>query len=140
LAIGSAWFRRHRAELARVTGMAFAPGDPFAAAAAHAVAQSLLSVFLTLTAFVVILFLAPPAGFFVGFAHSLSRDRRPAIMAGALAVVLLTILSVPPLADYFGLLPVTPAIYAVLAFLLTIWALAVRQSWRRRWLERFLRL
>lgn len=87
------------------TGLMYGSDPEFVAAAATIVAQTVLSIFLTITAFVLILFLEPPARPFAGWTE-VGRDRRPALMALGLFVVLLAILVTPPLAHYFALYPV----------------------------------
>jgi cation-transporting P-type ATPase E len=70
------------------TGLTYGADDAFAPAAATIVAQTMLSTYLTVTAFVLILFLAPPARFFTGWT-AMVTDTRPAYMALGLFVVLL---------------------------------------------------
>lgn len=124
----------------RVTGLSVADGPDFALAAATIVAQSALSMFATFTAFVLILFLAPPIRLFTGWVPEVTPDKRPAIMAAALAIVFLIVLFTDTLADYFGLIGVGPGAYFSIAAVLPVWAALLLLNWRYRWFERFLGL
>jgi hypothetical protein len=62
------------------TGLVHNVDDKFGAAAATIVAQTVLSIFITVTGFLLILFLKPPFKFFTGWTEE-SADRRPALMA-----------------------------------------------------------
>jgi cation-transporting ATPase E len=77
----------------------------FGPAAATIVAQTALSTFVSFAAFGLILFLEPPSRFFSGWAP-VSPDKRPALLALALAVIYVVVLFTPLTANYFGL--VTP--------------------------------
>jgi cation-transporting ATPase E len=124
----------------KATGLTFAAGDQFSTAAATIVAQSTLSIFITFTAFVLILFLAPPARFFTGWKRAVSADKRPLWLTIALTIVFVFVITLPETADYFGLIAVGPGIYISLAVCLIVWTIAVRSAWRHHWLERFLGL
>lgn len=124
----------------RVTGLSAAAGEAFTNAAATIVAQSALSMFVTFTAFLLILFLEPPARLFTGWTREVSPDKRPTLLAAALAAVFLFVLLKPEAAEYFGLISVGPAIYLTVAAVLPVWAAALLLNWRHRWFERFLGL
>jgi len=125
---------------ARVTGLSVADGSDFAIAAATIVAQSSLSMFVTFTAFVLILFLKPPLRLFTGWVPGVSRDKRPTLMALALAAVFLFVLLMPETADYFGLISVGPGVYLTVLGVLPFWTAILLLNWRYRWFERFLGL
>ena len=97
-------------------------------------------MFITFTAFVLILFLAPPIRLFTGWVPKVTPDKRPTIMAGALAVVFGVILVNGSLADYFGLITVGPGVYLSVAAVLPLWTAILLLNWRFRWFERFLGL
>lgn len=124
----------------RVTGLSVDDGPEFAEAAATIVAQSALSMFITFTAFVLILFLAPPIRLFTGWVPKVTPDKRPAIMAGVLAVVFGVVLVNSTLGDYFGLITVGPGAYLSVAAVLPLWTAILLLNWRFRWFERFLGL
>ncbi len=124
----------------RVTGLSVNDGAEFSVAAATIVAQSALSMFATFTAFVLILFLAPPIRLFTGWVPSVTPDKRPTIMAIALAIVFVAVLATETLADYFGLISVGPGVYISVAAVLPVWAALLLLNWRYRWFERFLGL
>jgi len=124
----------------RVTGLSAAAGEAFANAAATIVAQSALSMFVTFTAFLLILFVVPPARFLTGWTKEVSADKRPTWLAAGLGLVFLAILLKPEAAEYFGLISVGPGIYLTVAAVLPLWTMALLLNWRHRWLERFLGL
>lgn len=119
------------------TGVAASQSE-FTERAATIVAQTGLTTFTSVTAFVLILFLVPPRRMFTGWAP-LSADRRPGLLAAGLFVVLLVILAVKPLATYFYLVR-DPGIG--IAVLLTVppWFLTLRAAWRHSVLDRMLSL
>jgi cation-transporting P-type ATPase E len=108
-----------------------------AIAAATIVAQTVLSVFITISAFLLILFLIPPVRFFVGWTD-LSKDKRPAFMALGLFAVLLAILVTPPVGHYFALFPLGFGAAGAIGVSVVLWVLALRFIWRARLFERFL--
>lgn len=135
-ASGTEWFDAiFGPALERLTGSSAA----LPATAAQALAQSMLSTFLTVTAFLLILFIEPPARLFTGYAEHVSRDWRPTVLAVGLSVAFIGILSVPALAAYFGLVPASVELYALMALVVPVWAILLRSAWRQRWLARFLR-
>ncbi|MCR4282609.1 MAG: HAD-IC family P-type ATPase [Bauldia sp.] len=123
----------------RVTGVDYSAGDKFAGAAATIVAQTVLSTFVAYTAFVLILFVEPPFRFFTGW-RDVSDDRRPAYLAVALSVIFFVIVQTGPIAAYFALIPLGPGMLLQVAGGLIVWTLALRETWRRGWLDRFLDL
>ena len=125
---------------ARVTGLSVADGPDFAIAAATIVAQSSLSMFVTFTAFVLILFLKPPVRLFTGWVPGVSQDKRPTLMAAALAAVFLFVLLKPEAAEYFGLISVGPGVYLTVLGVLPFWTAILILNWRYGWFERFLGL
>jgi cation-transporting P-type ATPase E len=109
----------------------------FAAAAATIVAQTVLSIFLTLSAFMLILFLAPPARMFTGWTE-LSWDRGPAFLALGLFAALVAMVITPALSRYFALFPVGWGAIGAIAVSLILWTIALRLIWRARLFERLM--
>jgi cation-transporting ATPase E len=111
----------------------------FSNLAAIGVAQTVLSTFTSVTAFLLILFLVPPTRLFTGWT-GVDEDKRPARLAAALLVVFLAVLLTPATADYFSLLrPGGPEIPAV-AVCTVVWFFTLRACWRFSVLERLLGL
>ena len=112
----------------------------FETVTATIVAQSALSGFVSFAAFGLLLFLEPPNRFFTGWT-TVSPDKRPAWLALGLAGVMVAVLNIDAVANYFGL--VTPGHgpeWLVYAVALPVWFLLLRTIWRRRWFERVLGL
>ncbi len=119
------------------TGLSYDVGEEFGEAAATIVAQTNLSIFVSLTAFVLILFLEPPLGMFTGWTTK-SPDRRPALLALGLFVVFLVVILTPSLANYFGLLRAGGLERDAMLVTVPLWFLALRTTWRAKLFERFL--
>jgi cation-transporting ATPase E len=114
-------------------------GSAFGPAAATIVAQTALSTFVSFAAFGLILFLEPPSRLFTGWAP-VSPDKRPVLLALALAIIYVVVLVTPITADYFGL--VTPGVrgpeWKVMLVTLPLWFLTLRTIWRARLFDRLL--
>lgn len=109
-------------------------------AVATVLAQGSLSMFISWSACLLILFLEPPHRFFLGWRREVSPDKRPAWLALALFILFLFIWSFDPLGNYFGiLLKPAPVIARVLACVV-FWFFILRTIWRARLFERFLGL
>ncbi len=107
--------------------------------AAIGVAQTVVSMFTSVTAFLLILFLAPPSRLFTGWVP-VSPDKRPALLAVGLLTTFLVVLLTPVTADYFSLLhPGGPEI-PVVTVSAVVWFFALRACWRHDVLERLLGL
>jgi cation-transporting ATPase E len=121
------------------TGVPF--GDAgYANTVATVLAQGSLSIFISWTACLLILFLEPPSRFFLGWRDEVSPDKRPAWLALGLFILFLIIWSVGPLGYYFGILVKPPAVNAALMMLVVLWFFIMRAVWRARLFERFLGL
>jgi cation-transporting P-type ATPase E len=94
-------------------------------------AQSALTTVTMLCGLAFILYLRPPTAAWVAVAH-LSRDRRPAILAGLMLALFIAVLIVPPLQFFWELEPLPLWAYPVIALLVPLWAMTVRFVWRRR--------
>jgi cation-transporting P-type ATPase E len=94
-------------------------------------AQSALTTVTMLCGLAFILYLRPPTAAWVAIAD-LSRDRRPAILAGLMLALFIAVLIVPPLQFFWELEPLPLWAYPVIALLVPLWAMTVRFVWRRR--------
>ena len=103
-------------------------------------AQGSLSIFVSWTAILLILFLEPPSRFFLGWREEVSPDKRPAVLAAALFVVLLIVWVVDPIGYYFGVLTKPEPIIAAIMVAVAVWFFLVRAIWRANLLDRFLGL
>jgi len=111
----------------------------FTEAAATIGAQTGLSTFVSLAAFLLILFLEPPTRFFASWTAP-SPDKRPAVLVAVLVVVFAGVLFTPALSDYFGLTgPARPVFDTVLPALV-LWFVALSAAYRLRLLDRVLGL
>jgi len=115
--------------------------DPaFADAFGTIAAQGALSIFVSHTAFLLLLFLEPPMRFFTGWRKEVSADKRPAILAAVLLVVFQIFYFVPSIGTYFGLLEKPTNIYLYILGFVVVWFFLIRTVWRQHLLERFLGL
>jgi cation-transporting ATPase E len=105
---------------------------------ATVLAQGSLSMFISWTACLLLLFLEPPARFFLGWRSEVSPDKRPAWLALGLFVLFLIIWSYAPLGYYFGILVKPLPVQAVILGLVVIWFFIMRTIWRLHLFERFL--
>ncbi len=102
-------------------------------------ARTILTVVVTLCGLALIPFVEPPSPAWTG-AEALSGDRRPALLALALAAVLAVILAVPPLRSFYELSTLAPLDLIVVAVVVAGWAFAFRAIWRHDLPRRVLRL
>ena len=121
------------------TGLTYAVDEKFRPAAASIVAQTVLSIFISVTAFLLILFLEPPVRFFTGWTHQ-SPDKRPALLALGLFLAFAVVLLTPDLAYYFALFPVGRGVAGILGIAIFLWVLALRTIWRKHLFARFFTL
>jgi cation-transporting ATPase E len=99
------------------------------------IARTVLTTTLIGCGFLLILFVQPPAHFWVG-GDTYSGDRRPAAMAAGLLVCYLGVLVVRPLRETFELSRMSGLDLLAIASVLAAWTLLVRWVWRGRWFER----
>lgn len=121
------------------TGASFGSAG-YADTVATVAAQGSLSIFVSWTACLLILFPEPPSRFFLGWRKEVSEDKRPAMLAAGLFFVLLIIWSVAPLGYYFGVLIKPFFITAIIMGIVAVWFFIVRAIWRANLFERFLGL
>ena len=114
------------------------PDDPaFADAFGTIAAQGALSIFISHTAFLLLLFLEPPHRFFTGWRKEVSTDKRPAILAVALLIVFQILYFFPSIGAYFGLLEKPELVYLRILAIVGVWFFLIRFIWRQQLLERF---
>ena len=121
------------------TGVSFGRAG-YSNAVATVAAQGSLSMFISWTAVLLILFLEPPSRFFLGWRKEVSPDKRPAYLAASLFVLLLIIWTVGPLGYYFGVLVKPFFVTAIIMGVVALWFFIVRAVWRANLFERFLGL
>ncbi len=119
------------------TGLTYDVGEEFGVASATIVAQTNLSIFVSLTAFLLILFLEPQFRVFTGWTTK-SPDRRPALLALGLFLVFMVVILTPALANYFGLLRAGDLERDAMLVAVPLWFLSLRTAWRAKLFERFL--
>jgi cation-transporting P-type ATPase E len=118
-----------------------APTDPaFADAFGTIAAQGALSIFVSHTAFLLLLFLEPPSRFFTGWRREISADKRPALLAVVLLVSFQICYFIPSIGTYFGLLEKPSGVYLRILGFVVVWFFLLRLIWRQRLFERFLGL
>src|ERR671933_717009 len=110
----------------------------YANTVATVLAQGSLSMFISWTACLLLLFIEPPSRFFLGWRSEVSPDKRPAWLALGLFVLFLIIWSYAPLGYYFGILVKPLPVQAVILGLVVIWFFIMRTIWRLHLFERFL--
>ncbi len=106
---------------------------------AQLAAQTSLTAFIVFVGLGLVVFVEPPLAWFIG-GDEFSGDWRPTLLAGAMLLAFLVILTVPPLAAAFEIVPLPPVWYAAVALVALACLLLLRFAWRGRWLERFLRV
>jgi cation-transporting ATPase E len=121
------------------TGLTYGTDADFIPASAAIGAQTGLSTFFCLASFVLILFLAPPIGFFAAWTRP-TADRRPTLLVGVLIVVFAAVLFVPVLSTYFGLTGPAPAVFSTVLPALALWFGTLTAVFRLRLLDRILGL
>jgi cation-transporting ATPase E len=109
-------------------------------AVATVLAQGSVSMFISWTACLLLLFLEPPSRFFLGWRTEVSPDKRPAWLALALFLLFWVIWSYDPLGNYFGILVKPFFISAIIMGVVVVWFFVVRTVWRLHLFERFLGL
>jgi cation-transporting ATPase E len=109
-------------------------------AVATVLAQGSVSMFISWTACLLILFLEPPSRFFLGWRAEVSPDKRPAWLSLALYLLFWIIWSYDPLGNYFGILVKPFFISAIIMGVVVVWFFIVRTVWRLQLFERFLGL
>lgn len=122
--------------LEQYTGVAHGAAD-FSNLAARLDAQTTLSVFLSLSALLLILFLEPPIQLLASW-RPVSPDRRPAWLAIGLIILFISALNIPGVASYLGFLPPIFVSWAQLVVGLLVWMVGLSWLWRKRWVDKLL--
>lgn len=121
------------------TGVTQEGSTDFTQLAARIDAQTTLSVFLSLCALLLILFLEPPVAWLASW-RPVSPDRRPAWLALGLIVFFVAGLYIPAVANYLGFLPPFGPTWRMILIGLAVWVLGLSLLWRGRWIDRMLAL
>ncbi|HEY1015504.1 MAG TPA: HAD-IC family P-type ATPase, partial [Herpetosiphonaceae bacterium] len=119
------------------TGVPFGDVD-YATTVATVLAQGSLSIFISWTACLLILFLEPPTRFFLGWRSTVSPDKRPAWLALALFAGLMVVWLNDTVGYYFGILEKPLQITLLILGVVVVWFFAVRAIWRWRLFDRLL--
>jgi cation-transporting ATPase E len=127
------------ARFERYTGLTYQVDQQFGLTAARILAQTALSVFLTLCALLLILFLEPPMMPLASW-RTVSPDRRPMWLALGLIGLFVAALYFPPLASYLGFIQPLPGVWLLVLAGLLVWAVGLWLLWRRHWVDRLLAL
>lgn len=127
------------ASFERYTGLLYQVDQQFGLTATRIVAQTALSIFLSLSALFLILFLEPPVALLASW-RAVSPDRRPTWLALCLSILLMVGLYIPAVANYLGFIPLFGPVWYFISGSLLVWALGLWLLWRQRWLDRLLRL
>lgn len=125
------------ASFERYTGLTYQVDQQFGLTATRLVAQTALSIFLSLSALLLILFLEPPIALFASW-RSVSPDRRPTWLALGLSILLIVGLFIPTVANYLGFIPLYGPVWFFIGGSLLLWALGLWLLWRKRWVDRLL--
>lgn len=127
------------ARFEQYTGLTYQVDQQFGLTAARIDAQTTLSVFLSLCALLLILFLEPPVGWLASY-RPVSPDRRPTWLALGLIALLVASLYIPAVANYLGFLPPFGPTWRLILISLAVWVLGLSILWRKRWVDRLLKL
>ncbi len=100
-------------------------------------AQTTLTTFALFCGIALLLFVEPPARFWVG-GNELRGDKRISYLALAMCIVSVPLISLSPLRSLFNLTLLDSPDYLVIAVYVVIWIFLVRWVWRGHILERFL--
>lgn len=121
------------------TGLDYGVDQQFGLTATRIMAQTALSVFLSLGALILLLFMEPPVALLASW-RPVSPDRRPALLAVGLMLLLVVVLYIPAVATYLGFLPPFGPVWRDILVALAVWAPGLWLLWRKRWVERLLAL
>jgi cation-transporting ATPase E len=127
------------ARFERYTGLDYGVDQEFGLTATRIMAQTALSVFLSLGALILLLFMEPPVALLASW-RPVSPDRRPALLAIGLMLLLVVSLYIPAVATYLGFLPPIRPVWRDILVALAVWAPGLWLLWRKRWVERLLAL
>lgn len=121
------------------TGLTYGVDADFVDAAATLGGQTGLSIFVSVTAFILVLLLEPPIRLFTAWRPVVS-DRRPTYLALGLLAAFVVVLVIPATSSYFGLTgPARPVVLVVVPAVV-VWFLVLSAALRWRLLDRALGL
>jgi cation-transporting ATPase E len=101
-------------------------------------AQTTLTYTAILCGILLIVFVEPPTQWWVG-GDVYSGDRRPTLLALGLALLFGLFLVVPPLREFYGLIPLRQGSdYVIIALAVGVWVVLLRLAWRARLVDRYL--
>src|SRR6266699_1895616 len=131
-------------DISAVSGLDLATMDTVHFATTAAVkmtldAQTTLTTFALFCGIALLLFVEPPARFWVG-GNELRGDKRISYLALGMCIVSVPLISLSPLRSLFNLTLLDSPDYLVIAVYVVIWIFLVRWVWRGHILERFLAL
>jgi cation-transporting ATPase E len=102
--------------------------------------QLALTYIMMAMGLILVIFVEPPTGFWVG-GDVLSGDRRPTILALVIFAFFILVLTVEPIQRFYELPPLRDwTHYLVLGAVILIWLIVVRFTWRRGIIDRYLNL
>ncbi len=113
--------------------------DEFVYEVGNLFAQTVLTTFSVLSGLVLVLFVEPPARWFVG-GDKYRGDKRLVVLVLGLLAVYLFIMADPALRRFWELLPLEWIDWAIVAAAVAVWTVVLRYVWRARLIERFLKL
>jgi len=113
--------------------------DEFVYEVGNLFAQTVLTTFSVLSGLVLVLFVEPPARWFVG-GDRYRGDKRLVVLVLGLLAVYLFIMADPALRRFWELLPLEWIDWAIVAAAVAVWTVVLRYVWRARLIERFLKL
>ena len=113
----------------RATGLSAGLDLVTASEAAHLVVRSALTSMSVLCGLLLVVFVEAPSTAWAG-GDELSGDRRPALLASGLLGAFVTMLAIAPLREFFDLVALDVADYALLAAVAITWVFVVRWTWR----------
>lgn len=119
------------------TRLTYQVDQQFGLTAARILAQTALSIFLTLCALVTILFLEPPVVLLASW-RAVSPDRRPTWLALGMIGLLGVGLFMPAVTGYLGFIQPMPGVWLLVSGGLLLWGLGLSLFWRKRWMDRLL--
>lgn len=97
--------------------------------------QTALMTFSILCGLLLVVFVEPPSEAWAGGAVP-SGDKRPALLAGVLALAYAALFALPSARHLFELAPLSPLDCLALVLAAAVWALLLRWIWRTRLFER----
>ncbi len=100
-------------------------------------AQTALTVLAVPCGLLLLPFVSPPTPWWEAGAR-LSSDWRPGALAGGLFLAFAILLAIEPIRSFFGLVPLEPMTYLIIAGTVAVWAAILRFAWRVSLLDRFL--